>query len=78
MKNSAIATTVLVTGGTGYVRLQCILQLLQEGYTVKTTIRSLEKKRRSLLRSKQAASAMYPDHIRFRRILHSIVNQIHH
>lgn len=36
--------TVLVTGGSGYVGLQCILQLLQEGYTVKTTVRSLTKK----------------------------------
>lgn len=32
MKNSAIATTVLVTGGTGYLGLQCVLQLLQGTY----------------------------------------------
>lgn len=37
-------TTVLVTGGSGYVGLQCILQLLEEGFTVKTTVRSLTKK----------------------------------
>ncbi|WP_264537409.1 SDR family oxidoreductase [Flavobacterium sp. N1736] len=35
--------TVLVTGGSGYVGTQCILHLLQEGYTVKTTVRSLSK-----------------------------------
>lgn len=36
--------TVLVTGGSGYVGSYCILQLLSAGYTVKTTIRSLDKK----------------------------------
>jgi nucleoside-diphosphate-sugar epimerase len=36
--------TVLVTGGTGFVGFHTILQLLQQGYTVKTTIRSLTKK----------------------------------
>jgi len=36
--------TILVTGGTGFVGTQCILQLLEKGYTVKTTIRSLAKK----------------------------------
>ena len=36
--------TVLVTGGTGAVGVQCILQLLREGYAVKTTLRSLNKK----------------------------------
>jgi len=36
--------TVLVTGGTGYVGAQCILQLLQKGHNVKTTLRSMNKK----------------------------------
>lgn len=36
MENSEI---VLVTGGTGFVGLQCILQLLQKGYHVRTTLR---------------------------------------
>ena len=36
--------TVLVTGGTGFVGARCILQLLQKGYTVKTTLRSMNKK----------------------------------
>ena len=35
---------VLVTGGTGFVGIHCILQLLQQGYRVRTTIRSLSKK----------------------------------
>ncbi|WP_138503052.1 SDR family oxidoreductase [Spirosoma lacussanchae] len=36
--------TVLVTGGTGFVGVHTILRLLQKGYTVKTTVRSLAKK----------------------------------
>ncbi|GAB4029014.1 aldehyde reductase [Spirosoma sp. KNUC1025] len=36
--------TVLVTGGTGFVGIHTILQLLQQGYIVKTTLRSLSKK----------------------------------
>lgn len=36
--------TVLVTGGTGFVAVHTILQLLQKNYNVKTTLRSLEKK----------------------------------
>jgi nucleoside-diphosphate-sugar epimerase len=35
---------VLVTGGSGYVGSYCILHLLGLGYTVKTTVRSLDKK----------------------------------
>jgi nucleoside-diphosphate-sugar epimerase len=36
--------TVLVTGGTGFVGAHCILQLLQKGYKVKTTLRSMDRK----------------------------------
>jgi nucleoside-diphosphate-sugar epimerase len=36
--------TVLVTGGTGYVGSHCILQLLQKGYKVKTTLRSMNRR----------------------------------
>jgi len=35
---------VLVTGGTGFVGKHIILQLLQKGYEVRTTMRSLDKK----------------------------------
>jgi nucleoside-diphosphate-sugar epimerase len=38
-----ILETVLVTGGTGAVGANCILQLLQKGYNVKTTLRSKSK-----------------------------------
>jgi len=33
-----------VTGGTGFVGIHCILQLLNKGYKVKTTMRSLNRK----------------------------------
>lgn len=36
--------TVLVTGGTGFLAVHTILQLLQQGFTVKTTLRSLSRK----------------------------------
>ncbi|ERK30834.1 SDR family oxidoreductase [Clostridium intestinale] len=36
--------TVLVTGGTGFVGTHIIFQLLQRGYNVKTTLRSLSSK----------------------------------
>ncbi|WFD40493.1 uncharacterized protein MJAP1_003479 [Malassezia japonica] len=36
-------STVLVTGGTGYVASHVILQLLRDGYHVRTTVRSLTK-----------------------------------
>jgi nucleoside-diphosphate-sugar epimerase len=36
-------TKVLVTGGSGYIASYCILQLLQEGVAVRTTIRSLAR-----------------------------------
>lgn len=41
MKNKE---TVLVTGGTGFVGIHTILQLLQKGYNVKTTLRNLVRK----------------------------------
>lgn len=33
---------VLVTGGTGFMGMRIILQLLQKGYTVRTTVRDLK------------------------------------
>lgn len=38
-----MAETVLVTGGTGFVAGWCIAKLLQQGYLVRTTIRSAPK-----------------------------------
>ncbi len=39
-----MSENVLVTGGTGFVGAQIILQLLQKGYNVKTTLRSISSK----------------------------------
>lgn len=36
-------TTVLVTGGTGFIAQYCILALLNQGYQVRTTVRSLTR-----------------------------------
>ncbi|WP_210420801.1 NAD-dependent epimerase/dehydratase family protein [Chitinophaga sp. XS-30] len=38
--------TVLVTGGTGFVGMQIILQLLQKGHKVRTTVRNIKSKDR--------------------------------
>lgn len=45
----ALPGTVLVTGGTGYVASWCIVELLKQGYNVRTTIRNLSKE--GMLRS---------------------------
>jgi nucleoside-diphosphate-sugar epimerase len=55
---------VLVTGGSGFVGLQCILQLLQKGYKVKTTIRSLDK-RNEVIESLKAGGITSFDNLTF-------------
>lgn len=39
-----MSNTVLVTGGTGFVGMHIILQLMQKGYRVRTTLRSISSK----------------------------------
>src|SRR5580704_14663199 len=40
---SADTGTVLVTGGSGYIGGWCVIGLLQQGYQVRTTVRSLAR-----------------------------------
>lgn len=44
MENLEKQQTVLVTGGTGFVGIYCILYLLKAGFNVKTSLRSLGRK----------------------------------
>lgn len=56
--------TVLVTGGLGYVASYLILKLLQEGYTVRTIIRSLSKEEQIRV-ALQKAGAVYMNRLSF-------------
>jgi nucleoside-diphosphate-sugar epimerase len=55
--------TVLVTGGTGFVAGWCIVELLQRGYLVRTTVRSLSKE--PAVRAAVASGAGSSDRLRF-------------
>lgn len=54
MENNSKQPTVLVTGGTGFIGIYCIFQLLNGGYTVKTTLRSLKRKEEVIVLLKEA------------------------
>ena len=55
--------TVLVTGGTGFVAGWCIVELLQRGYAVRTTVRSLSKE--PAVRAAVASAADAGDRLTF-------------
>jgi len=56
-KKSMPNELVLVTGGSGFIGTHCILQLLEAGYRVRTTVRSLKREAdvRAMLQSGGAA-----------------------
>ena len=58
-----MAQTVLVTGGTGYIAGWCIVQLLERGYHVRTTVRDAAKEQR--VRDAVAAAKAAADHLSF-------------
>ncbi len=62
MKMSTINShkRVLVTGGSGFVAIHCIAQLQQQGYQVRTTLRSIDKKQ-EVLNMLQVAGAPADD-----------------
>lgn len=53
-------TLVLVTGGTGFVGIHAIHQLLQKSFWVKTTLRSLDRKT-EILAMLKTAGIILPD-----------------
>ena len=41
--NTDSKPTVLVTGASGFIAMHCVLQLLEQGYRVRGTLRSLSR-----------------------------------
>lgn len=60
MTNSNKGKFVLVTGGSGFIASNCILQLLNAGYPVRTTVRSL--KREEEVRAMLKEGGVSPNH----------------
>lgn len=61
MKDQNTKELVLVTGGTGFVGVECILQLLQKGYVVKTTLRTMSRKGEVLDMLKEGGITSFDD-----------------
>jgi dihydroflavonol-4-reductase len=59
-----INRTVLVTGGSGFLGAYCILQLLQAGYHVRTTVRSI-KRQAEVLEMLKSGGAEPGDRLKF-------------
>ena len=58
-------STVLVTGGSGFIGAHCILQLLNAGHQVRTTIRDLKREPDVRAMLKQGAYTGPPDRVVF-------------
>lgn len=58
-----MAETVLVTGGTGFIAGWCIVQLLERGYNVRTTVRDVSKEPR--VRAAIAGAKVATDRLAF-------------
>ncbi|AEV97002.1 3-beta hydroxysteroid dehydrogenase [Niastella koreensis] len=54
-------TNVLVTGGSGFLGAHCILQLLHRGYSVKTTVRSINQKIKVIEKLKNGGITTFED-----------------
>lgn len=61
MTSNLSSTTVLVTGAGGFIAMHCILQLLEQGYRVRGTLRNLAREaglRKSLAKDLDAAERL--------------------
>lgn len=58
-----MTSTVLVTGGTGFIGSWAIVELLKRGYAVRTTVRSLNKEQQ--VRAKIATRVEPGDRLTF-------------
>ncbi len=64
-KNIMANELVLVTGGSGFIGAHCILQLLNAGYRVRTTVRSLRREADVRAMLKQGGLAQSDDRLAF-------------
>jgi dihydroflavonol-4-reductase len=64
-KNIMANELVLVTGGSGFIGAHCILQLLDAGYRVRTTVRSLQREPGVRAMLKQGGFAQSDDRLTF-------------
>lgn len=66
MKDTNKSTNVLVTGGTGFLAGWTIRKLLEKGYSVSTTVRSMKKSEKvvNMLQYENVDTRPYPLRLR--------------